>query len=257
MTILTSTVRLTCCLFVVVFLITSRSFGQQEKNNDFSTWYWIQTKYKVNKHLNFNFQFQSRLNQNSTNFDKSNFFISGEYKFNKTFTSEILGQYTTSYSEDQFTLYFGITYRHDFKFAQFYYRTSIQSKRNHFTNDYNYDDPYSEWRNRIRFSFPFKKDWLFSISTEPYLNIQRNTDAYFSRVRNIIQISYDLNDFQNVTLFYLVEPSLKKINSNRTNFVLGITYQLLIPKKKKELKNYFDYKKKSKKKEAKENYQFL
>lgn len=255
---LTSNVRVTTFLLVVAFLISSNSFGQAT-DNDFSTWYWIQTKYKVNKRLNLNFQFQSRLNHNSTDFDKSNLFLSGEYKLNKIFTAEILGQYTTDYFDNQYTLYGGITYRHDFKFFQFYYRTSIQSKRNHFTNDFNYDNPYSEWRNRFRLSFPLKKDWLISISTEPYLNIQRYTPFYFSRIRNIVQVSYDLNDFQNIAFFYLVEPSLNKAYSNSTNFVAGITYQLLIPKKKKELKHFFDYKKKDKdkKKEAKENYQFL
>jgi len=253
-----STIRLRTHLLVVLILIASSSFGQTT-DNDFSTWYWIQAKYKVNKRINLNFQFQSRLNHNSTDFDKSNLFFSGEYKLNKTFSAEILTQYTTNYSDNQYTLYGGITYRHDFKFVQFYYRTSIQSKRDHFTSDFNYDNPYSEWRNRIRFSFPLKKDWLLSLSTEPYLNIQRYTPFYFSRIRNIVQVSYDLNDFQNIAVFYLVEPTLNKAYSTSNNFVLGITYQFQIPQKKKEFKHFFDYKKKDKdkKKEAKENYQFL
>mgnify|MGYP002135937075 CR=1 FL=1 len=239
-------------------MLSALGLRAQQNQGDFSTWYWLQFKYKATKKLNINAQFQSRFNHNSTDFDKSNFFLSGEYKFTKNLSAEVLTQYTTSYTSNQYTLYSGINYRFNIRFMQLYYRTSIQSKTNHFSSDFNYNNPYSEWRNRLRLSIPFHQDWVFSLSTEPYLNLEKNKSAYFSRIRNIAQLSYNFNDFHTMTMFYLVEPTLNAYYSNKNNFVLGFTYQITIPKKAKEWKHFFDVKKDKKdKKEPKEIYNYL
>lgn len=243
---------------LALFLLSSSILTAQSTDSDFSTWYWFQVKYKASKKWNVNAQFQSRFNHNSTDFDKSNFFLSGEYKITKGLTAEILSQYTTSYTSNQYTVYTGLNYRFNLKFMQLNFRSSIQSKTNHFSHDFQYNNPYSEWRNRLRLSIPFRQDWVFSLSTEPYLNLQRNKSAYFSRVRNIAMLSYNVNNYHSITMFYLVEPTLNAYYSNKNNFVLGFTYQISIPKKAKEWKHFFDVKEeKSNKKETKELYNYL
>ncbi len=249
--------RLTTKLFIL-FFIASPLLNAQQVKSDFSTWYWLQLKYKASKKWNINAQFQSRFNHNSTDFDKSNFFLSGEYKITKALSAELLGQYTTSYTDNQYTLYSGINYRFNIKFMSLYFRSSIQTKTNHFSSDFNYNNPYSEWRNRLRLSIPFHEDWTFSLSTEPYLNLQKNKVAYFSRVRNIAMLSYNVNEYHSITMFYLVEPTLNAYYSGKNNFVLGFTYQISIPKKAKEWKHFFDVKENKKdKKETKEIYNYL
>lgn len=249
--------RLTTSLFLIT-LLTSTLLNAQKMDEDFSTWYWLQLKYKASKKWNINAQFQSRFNHNSVDFDKSNFFLSGEYKITSGLSVELLGQYTTTYTSNQYTLYSGLTYRFNFKLIQLYFRTSFQTKTNHFSTDFNYNNPYSEWRNRLRMSIPIHKDWILSFSLEPYLNLQKNKTAYFSRIRNIAQLSYNINNFNMVTMFYLVEPTLNADYSNNNNYVLGFTYQISIPKKSSDWKHFFDLKdNKKNKKETKEIYNYL
>jgi hypothetical protein len=245
--------RLTTKISLMCWLLTTAAHGQNDA--DFSTWYWLQFKYKASKNLNLNAQFQSRFNHNSNDFDKSNFFLSGEYKFTNHLSAELLTQYTTSYTNNQYTFYTGINYRFNIGFMQLNYRSSIQTKTNHFSADFNYNNPYSEWRNRLRLNIPYHQDWVFSISTEPYLNLEKNKSAYFSRIRNIAQVSYNFNEFQTMSVFYLVEPTLNASYSNQNNFVLGFTYQISFPKKVAKLKHFFDVKKD--KKQSKEIYNYL
>ena len=234
------------------FLFFSLTLFSQRMNNDFSTWFWIQTKYNFKKKNTLNLQFQSRFNQNSTSFDKNNFYLSFERKLAKKVHAEGLYQFSTSHDSDQHTLYAGLTFKIKFKPFVLFYRTAIQHKQNYFSRNPFIDNPFNEWRNRLRLSYSPNEKWTFSISTEPYLFFSNFQTSHFSRIRNVIQSNYSLNPFHSISLFYLLEPTLNFEHSKKNDFVLGLTYQIVIPKKKKDKKHFFDFKPKKEKEEKPE-----
>jgi hypothetical protein len=226
--------------FCLVFAFSGKS--QSAKTSDFSAWYWLQVKYNLSKKTSLNFQYQCRTNQNASVFDKSNFFVSVSQKLTRNLDGELLYQLTTNNRSDQHTLFFGLTYRLRFKYFDIFLRSAMQHKRNHFTNNFDLDNPFTEFRNRIRISVPIAKKWTIALSTEPYFSFTANKPGYFSRIRNVAQVNYDLNNFHSVALFYLVEPTLDMRYSTRNDYVLGLTYQIKIPKKQKDWKLFLDFK---------------
>lgn len=232
-------------VMLLLFLFSSTLGFSQQKRDDFSAWYWLQTKYRFNKKTSLNFQLQYRTNQNATSFNKTNFFLSAERKLSKSLNTEALVQFSTDHRSDQYTVYGGVTYKVKLKQFRLYYRCAVQHKRNYFSGDYLLDNPFFEWRNRIRISYPYKDHWTFSVSTEPYLSFSNYETCYFSRIRNVIQANYAFNKFHKMTLFYLIEPTLNLRYSSKNDYVLGLTYQVTIPKKKKEWKKFLDFKEKT------------
>jgi hypothetical protein len=224
---------------LMVFTLSCSVYAQQN-NNDFSSWLWVQAKYNLNKKTFINGQYQCRFSDNASTFDKSNLFLSVERKLTRSWNSELLYKFTTNARSDQHTLYFGLTYKLKFRSFIFYYRTAWQHKRNFFSGITALDDPYNEWRNRFRLTYPLGERWTFALSSEPYLAFY-NSQIFFSRIRNVAQASYSLNKFHSLSLFYLVEPTLNRAFSNGNDFVAGITYQVSIPGKVKDLKEFFNF----------------
>jgi len=226
-----------CCFFVC-------KANSQDVYNDFSSWYWLQVKYNVNNKTTLNAQYQCRMNQNASSFSKSNLFFSVERKFTKSLSGELLYQFATNHFTDQYSFYGGLTYKIKVKAFILYIRSAVQHKRSYFTGQSRLDDPYFEWRNRFRIAYPIGNHWTFSLSTEPYLFFSSFKPTYFSRIRNVAQASYNLNKFHTLSVFYLVEPTLNSLYTSRNDYALGVTYQIIIPSKKKEAKNFFHFKSK-------------
>jgi len=201
-------------------------------------------RYKVAKKTALNFQYQCRTNKNATEFDKSNFYLSIERKLGNSFQAEILTQLASDYRQNQYTLYGGMTYKLRFQHFTLFFRSAVQHKRNYFSGNPRLDNPFFEWRNRIRLAIPFKNHWTFAISTEPYLSFTNYESAYFSRIRNVALVNYQLNKFHAISAFYLIEPTLNQRYSKRNDFVLGLTYQVTIPNKIKDWKRFLDFKEK-------------
>lgn len=240
----------------VAFTFTTFNVGSQVNYNDFSAWYWFQMKYKVTKKTALNFQYQCRTNKNASQFDKSNFYFSIERKLTKTLQAELLTQLATDNRQNQFTIYGGLTHKFKFQHFSIFLRSAVQHKRNYFSGNPQLDNPFFEWRNRIRIAIPYGTHWSFALSTEPYLSFSNYESAYFSRIRNVVLASYQLNKFHSITTFYLVEPTLNQRYSRRNDFVLGLTYHVTLPKKAKEWKKFFDFKEKDEehKPERKDSY---
>lgn len=206
---------------------------------DFSLWNWYQVNYNFSKKSYANLQWQFRLNENASQFDKSNFYFTYGRNFLKVFNAELLYQYTTNHENDGHTLYAGITYKLKIGKAKLYYRASLQHIRNYFSGDYRTDNPYTEFRNRIRISYPLLPAIDFTLSAEPYIKVSSIRPAYWSRLRTVAQMNYAFNRYHSISIFYLYEPMVFSYSNPHTDDVLGITYQLTLPKKLKKIKKIF------------------
>lgn len=227
-------------LILILFYTVSSALNKTGQTNDFFFWNWYQLDYKISKSDYASFQFQYRLNENASQFNKSNFYFIYGKNLNKKWNAEILYQLTTSYRADNHTFYLGLTYKTKMQQLKINYRSSIQHIRNYFSGDFKEDSPYTEWRNRVRFSYPISNSFSASISFEPYMKFTSNHPLHLSRIRNVAQLSYDLNKYQSVSVFYLYEPEIFDFSTPKNDYVLGLTYQIAIPRKWKKFKNIFE-----------------
>lgn len=234
--------------FYAIFFLFSVCFLtlKCQNTNDFSFWNWYQLQYFFNKHDYVNFQYQYRLNQNASQFDKSNFYFIYGKNFNKHINLELLYQFTTSRRRDNHTFYIGGIYRFKLKKIQLNYRLSIQHIRYYLTGNEELDNSFSELRNRIRLTYPLNKKIDVSLSTEPYLKFSNFENLRISRLRNVASVSYELNNYQSVSLFYLFEPEFVRTGLPNNDYVLGLTYQINLPKKLKKIGKIFKGDKSSK-----------
>jgi len=151
-----------------------------------------------------------------------------------------LYQLNTNKIADQHTFYFGATYKYTAsQRLSFQFRTAVQQNRNYFTGDYATDNPYNEWRNRIRGVFKLNQYYSVAASAEPYLMFKATRPVYLSRMRYVAQFIINYNKFQNLTLFYLIQPDYITFSKPKTNYVLGVAYSISIPNSKKNFKKLF------------------
>lgn len=232
-----STIKLPA-LFLCLFIASSVS---AQVSHDLSTWYWFQLRYKLNKKTHFNTQYQARLNHAPTEFDQSSFYFSVERNLSKKWQGELLYQLTTNYSKDQHTLYAGITRSWRIKPFKLYYRSAWQMNRLYFSGYPQYDKPYTEIRNRLRIQYPYKR-FRFAYSSELFYRYNQSFwyNGTLSRIRNIALIGYNYNRYQSFSLFYLFEPSLNYVVNNHNDHVVGLVYQISLPKKISKLKHFFE-----------------
>lgn len=246
--------RLVLLGFLFLLISFSKLACAQAVDHDLSFWNWYQVEYNFNKHHYVNVQFQYRLNHQFHDFDKSNLYFTYGRNIGKNWNAECLYQFTTNYDLDSHTLYAGITYRLKLGSCKLYYRMSAQHIRNYFTGEYATDQPYTEFRNRLRLVVPISKSVDMGISTEPYIKFSSIRAAYCSRMRSVLQFNYALNNYQSVTAFLMYEPSVTTFAQRHTDEVIGLTWQLSIPKKFRHLKRLYKMSS-GKKKKDKDNFQ--
>ncbi len=208
-------------------------------NQDFSFWNWYQLEYPLNKQQYVSVQFQYRLNNNASQFDKSNFYFSYGRHFGKSWDAECLYQFTTNYAEDSHSFYVGTTRRFKLRHSKLYYRMSVQHVRNNFTRHYAIDQPYTEFRNRLRISVPVSQSIDVSLSAEPYIKFTPIRAPYFSRIRNVLQVSYSLNKYQSISAFGMLEPEIVSWERPGVDEVIGLTWQITLPHKWKKFDKLF------------------
>ncbi|KXK41795.1 MAG: hypothetical protein UZ11_BCD004001768 [Bacteroidetes bacterium OLB11] len=60
-----------------------------------------------------------------------------------------------------------------------------------------------------------------SLSAKPYINFEAIRKLYLSRIRNVAQLSYNLNRYHAITFFYLYEPEITTYLKRKNNYVIG------------------------------------
>lgn len=234
-----STIKL--LLPVLLLLPDTSLLAQSNRKQDLGLWTWVQVEKNMKKGQYFEFQYQIRFTENISQFDRSNlYFIYGKTFFRKRLQAEALYQLNLNHVADQHTLFLGLTYKQKLKgpFA-LYFRSAVQYIRNDFTGVPAIDKPYIEWRNRVRFIYKMNNLFSTSVSGEPYLRFNNVDRGRLSRARFVWNFNYRFNKFQTFSVFYLIQPDI--ISSNpKTNYVIGLTYHVRLPNKKKERKKFFN-----------------
>ncbi len=222
---------------LLLLMLPHITFARKSTNQDLSLWTWVQLEKKISHNQYAEFQYQTRFSNNISQFDRSNLYFVYGINFMKHMQLEALYQLNTNYEADQHTFFLGLSYKRKInRRYSIFYRTSFQTVRNYFTGDALTDQPYSEWRNRIRVNYKINNLLSASLSGEPYLKISSEHPAYISRIRFVSQLSYGFNKYQNISAFYLVEPDIVTYSHHDIDYVLGITYHFRIPDKAKAFK---------------------
>jgi hypothetical protein len=189
----------------------------------------VEKKFQKKQYVEF--QYQVRFDENVSQFNRANiYFIYGK-DIRKNLNFELLYQINTNHKNDQHTFYFGFTYKQSLTYRSFAtLRTAVQNTHNYFTGDYIADKPYTEWRNRLRLTYRISSPLQLSLSAEPYLLFKPTEAPRFSRIRYVTQLSYKCNKYESISLFYLLQPDLIVTSAPKTNYVIGATFHLTLPK---------------------------
>ena len=226
------------CLFLIIFSIST--YGQLSPKKDFSTWSWIQLEKKTFKHQYVSFQYQARYDNYGFTFNRSNFYLGYGIEYFKKFNTEVVYQFSTSYKKDEHTFFVGTTYKCKlFKKTSLFLRTAVQHTQNYFTGEPIADKPLTEWRNRIRLSYSLNKNYNATLSAEPYLAFDQLHPGHISRIRYVSQLNFRYNKFNNLSLFYLIEPDVITYKRPNTDYVIGITYSIKLPNKWKDFNKFY------------------
>lgn len=224
---------------IAFFVVGMQSAWSQSQSNDFSSWYWLQLSKDVSNDEYVSVQYQSRFDNNTTQFDAGNFYCMIGTNRIKQINLEGLYQYRTGYSKDNQTFYLGATKKMTYKRFNFYWRTAYQHTRDFFTGDPMLDHPIHEWRNRLRIRYKLNKSFNLACSAEPTWELNDLGNIYVDKVRYMIVAEMDYNKYHSFTLFYFYQPNLYNSSSLKANYVLGMTYQIFLPKKIKKIKNFY------------------
>lgn len=225
---------------------TSYATDSYERPRDFSTWYWVQLQKSTFDYQYAEFQCQVRYSDNSSTFNRTNLYFIYGYDWTNNLNVEFLYQVNLNYEIDQHTFYLGATRKFKLSNRLFaYYRSAVQHARNYFTGDYSNDVPLTEWRNRLRLTYRFNKKYSLAISAEPYLSFDQIHPLFWSRTRYVAQGTCQLNKFNSLSMFYLIQPDVIDFGTVGTSYVLGVTYGLKLPDRPKDYARLFKGSKKS------------
>ncbi|MFM7015192.1 MAG: DUF2490 domain-containing protein [Bacteroidota bacterium] len=217
-------------------MFSSPLFAQ--RITDFSLWTWNQVYYHIDKSHYASFQYQSRFNENASQFDCANLYFIYGYNPNKKSNLEFLYQLKTDNRKDLHTLYLGYTRKIKVRSINLYARIAFQHNRNFFSMNEFYDQSYNELRFRIRAKYDFNKVFSMSLSAEPTFVLSRSESPYIDKLRYVWQTSMQYNKFNAFTLFYIYQPDIYTFSAPETNYVLGIAYEISLRGKVKSVKKF-------------------
>lgn len=227
-------------LLIAMSSITLCASSQQHYRKDLSLWSWFALYKNFGEKTYSSIQYQLRLDNNISRFNSNNFYFLLGFNPRKRWNFEALYQMNTNHFRDLHTFYGGITYRLKFKKTSIFFRTAFQHNRNHFSGTYAEDHPYNEWRNRIRVKYAFNKVFEAAVSFEPTLFLSTSSKSYFEKVRFTSQFITNINKYQNIRLFFMVQPSYDYSTITKLSNMLGLTYQITLPDKMKHYDKLFD-----------------
>lgn len=215
----------------------STDLMSQDRNQDLSFWTWFQVNRDLGKHTYGSLQYQVRLNNNMSAFQANNFYCIYGYNLNKRTNLEGLYQINTNRERTNHTLYLGLT--RQFKVTDhfsIYTRTAVQHGRNLVGFESVTNQPTYDWRNRFRVKYKFNKTIALACSAEPTMRYSLAQGMVLDKIRFASQFSFNYNKYQSITLFYMFQPDVISFKQPMTNYILGATYQLELPKKFKKYK---------------------
>jgi hypothetical protein len=244
--------RILILLVSFVCALVAASKAQIHTPQDLAGWGWVQVYKTLDSNKYVSAQYELRLDNNCSTFQSSNFYFVGGINLNKNLNIEALYQFNSNYYKNLNTLYAGITYRIKLnKRFSCYVRTAYQFNQNHLFNAEYKTNPYSEWRNRVRLKYKLNKRISLTFSAEPtiHLNLIQHL-TYLDKIRFVGQVSWQYNKYSSFTPFYMVQPQIQALKGTPgVNYMIGLTYQINLPKKWKKFDSIFKYDSKKKQNE--------
>ena len=237
--------KLLSFVFGLCFVFSIQCNAQQLYKKDLAFWPWLELYKNLGKKSYATIQYQLRLDNNITQFNSSNYYFMFGHNPCKRWNVEGLYQINTNFRRNFHTIYGGVTYTVKYKKFSFYLRTAYQHNRYYFSGVPALDRPSNEWRNRLRVKYSINKVFELSGSLEPTVFLSK-VRTYVEKVRFAGQFITNINKYQNIRIFYLLQPDITS-NSPKLSNVLGITYQITLPDKLKQYDKLFKPKMKIKK----------
>jgi hypothetical protein len=212
-------------------LLISLASQAQKSTVDFQTWYDASLKLDMKKGWEISGQYRLRLNQNSSNYRGSYFFLAGEKKINKYF--KVLANYRLALVEGDNYHRFLIGANAQFKAKDFTFFTHpmLQYQKQYFVNDdSNPSDSDTHLRLRTGLKYKINKRWDSYIYAEPFFKIKQGSTPNATFWQNSVGISYEYLKNKHATLYYIWQPEVNKKYPD-TNNVLGISLDFNIKMK--------------------------
>lgn len=212
-----------------------KGYGQEQApSQNRQLWLWFQFTKQLPKKFTIGFQYQLRLGNNMTRFTGENFYANLGYKVNKYLSAGFTYQYFTSNKVDNHTFFFNLTAKYRYRRFTVGVRTAYQYVTEYFANRYEKGhEPVNEWRNRLFLKYAVNRDWTIYAYSEPYLFFDPKYNArgiYVDKIRNLIGVDWQVYKYNTIGLFYYFQP---EFTGKRPEYqhVIGLVYDLDLPKK--------------------------
>ncbi|MCK4663352.1 MAG: DUF2490 domain-containing protein [Bacteroidales bacterium] len=214
-------------LIIIIFFINLSCIYSQV--NDFESWSCIEIKKKITKKIEFIFEEELRLNDNSTKIKKIYSDIGLSYSFNKHI--KLVGYYRfikkrkyDSYYSNRHRLYADIFLKNKFNRLTIAYRTRYQAK---YVDIYSSEDgfiPRKYNRNKLSLKYDIKKNPISPYcSFEAYYQLNNPEGNEFDKIRYTCGIDYKFNKRNSLDIYYRLQKQIN-INNPVNSYILGLKY---------------------------------
>lgn len=217
-------------VLAVLLLLPAIVQGQRGRAEDLAFWPWLQVEKKIGRISSAEVQCQLRFNENISQFQRANFYFKYGLNLKNGYQVDLLYQLNTNHQVDQHTFFLGVTHRWKLTpKTNLYYRSAFQYIRNYFTGDVQIDEPYVEWRNRLRIKTDLGSHFAMAVSVEPYVRYVTFQPPVVSRARLIVLGEYEFNKYQTYSAYMLIQPDIVSNSFPETDYVIGLTWHMRLP----------------------------
>ena len=218
--------------FIVLFIfIVTHGVAQI---NDAGTWQNIYLEKLITRQWNIHFNYESRINQNFSNYHYAYGDFGITYKLNKHI--HLMGDYVFIEKKDKngfwnisHQAYVAVTFKQKFGHFAFSYRIMPQIQYVQMYSSENGMVPDYELRNKMTIKYNNASRYTYYVACELYYRIsgyyktKKPEGMDFDRVRYFAGVFYKLDKVNEVELYYLIEKHFDMLNPI-TNFVIGVGY---------------------------------
>lgn len=220
-------------LLTVVLFFSFAKISTAQVYRDNELWLWFQGNKAITKKWTVGAQYQIRLDNNLSTFKWSYYYLTANYKINKTFSSQVNLQFGDTWDKNLYSLFLATTAHYKIGNVGLSWRTAYQHEQNSVRYQYERiikSDPVNEWRNRFTVKYNFTHRLNVYAFGEPYLDFEVR-GVRLSKVRNIVGLEYMFAPYNYITAYYMNQPDVIVFSQPTVERVVGITYEVDLPRK--------------------------
>lgn len=224
-------------IILLLFFSTGICLAQE---SDFGLRSELGLRYRINKKSNLDFNYRLDLKENLSQFRRSNFSFSYDYKFNKWLSGELYYRFITNYKQDEHRFRVALsTDKKIYRRTKIAFRTLLQHDIDYLDGDYlRQYKPEWVWRNKLSLERKLNKRFDLSIYAEPFIS-QSHKGFNPYRIRSGAALSYAKKKWK-LTAEYFYQKEFYFEESSLHVIGLGARYDLtriIRPKKKSKKKS--------------------